>query len=132
MLVNPFARRAEANVRTNVLPTPCPCRSPQQVDGVEFRVVVVEFLPDLPSSRKAEDAFFIFGYKDRDVASQNLFLPAMRPVLFVQGGEEDVADDAGVSRLPALDVYVRNRGCVLDVSSSDREIHRLSAPAVAR
>jgi hypothetical protein len=78
---------------------------PEQVDGIEFRIILVELFPSLSSSRKAEYLSFIFGYKDRDIASQNLFLPAMRPVLFVQGAEERVGDDAGVSRLPTLDMY---------------------------
>src|SRR5437762_3386916 len=73
-----------------------------------------------PQSR---DAFFIFGYIEGDAATQNLFLPAYRPVLFVQPGEEAVGDDARVSCLPALDVHVCNRSCVFGLSFSDRELH---------
>src|SRR5882757_11340084 len=105
----------------------------QQVDGVELRIVVVEFFPDLPSSRKAEYSCFIFGYKDGDVGSQYLLLPTLSTYFFIQRGQKNVGDDTGVRRLPALDVYVCDGGCVFDVSFSDREIHGIaSLPAAPR
>jgi hypothetical protein len=95
----------------------------QKVDGVEFRIILVEFFPNWSSSCKAEYSCFVFGYMDEDVVSQDLLPPAFSSFFFVQGTQKDVGDDTGVRRLPALDVYMCNRGCVLDFGSSDREVH---------
>src|SRR5260370_41041822 len=105
----------------------------QQVDCIELRIITVEFLSNLSSSRKAEDPCFIFGYKDEDVVSQDLLLPAPHPFFFVQGSQKDVGDDTDVSRFPALDLYVCNCSCVLDFGFSDFDFHGIaSVPAVLR